>query len=122
MITGPAETVRRARKLRSEMSLPETLLWREPRKRPDGLKFRRQHPAVAYVLDFYCAVAKLAIEVDGWAHDCGAVVRRGAAKSHFLRAQGVATTRIPASAVLAEVEPVVLRIVEICRRRVPKRY
>jgi hypothetical protein len=47
------------------MSLPEGLLWRELRKRPSGLKFRRQHPAGIYVLDFYCAAARLAIEVDG---------------------------------------------------------
>jgi len=25
------------------MTLPEVLLWRELRKRPQGLKFRRQH-------------------------------------------------------------------------------
>jgi hypothetical protein len=33
VITGPGDTVKRARKLRSEMSLPETILWRELRKR-----------------------------------------------------------------------------------------
>ncbi|MGB5779902.1 MAG: DUF559 domain-containing protein, partial [Allopontixanthobacter sediminis] len=44
MITGPTQTVKRARKLRSEMSLPEVLIWREMRKRPGNLKFRRQHP------------------------------------------------------------------------------
>ncbi|MDZ4308027.1 endonuclease domain-containing protein, partial [Allopontixanthobacter sp.] len=68
MITGPTQTVKRARKLRSEMSLPEVLLWREMRKRPTGLKFRRQHPAGIYILDFFCAKAKLAIEIDGFAH------------------------------------------------------
>mgnify|MGYP004088811133 CR=1 FL=1 len=34
VITGPRQSVKRARKLRSEMSLPETLLWTELRKRP----------------------------------------------------------------------------------------
>ena len=59
MITGPRETMKRARKLRSEMSLPEGLLWRELRKRSGGFKFRRQHPAGIYVLDFYCAAVRL---------------------------------------------------------------
>ena len=69
MITGTKATVKLARKLRSEMSLPEVLLWRELRLRPGGYKFRRQHPAGPYVLDFYCAALGLAIEVDGMAHD-----------------------------------------------------
>ena len=69
MITGPRDIVKRARTLRSEMTLPEGVLWRELRKRPKGLKFRRQHPAGIYVLDFYCAAARLAVEVDGAVHD-----------------------------------------------------
>jgi hypothetical protein len=33
VITGPREVVKRAKKLRSELSLPEGLLWQELRKR-----------------------------------------------------------------------------------------
>jgi very-short-patch-repair endonuclease len=117
VITGPRETVKRARKLRSEMSLPEAMLWRELRKRPDGLKFRRQHPAGVYVLDFYCAAARLAIEVDGFAHDGENAARSDAARSHFLRSQGVATLRVPARAVLGDLEAAVARIVQVCRQR-----
>ena len=117
MITGPRNTVKLARKLRSEMSLPEVLLWRELRKRPDGFKFRRQHPAGRYIVDFYCAAAKLAIEVDGLAHDGGPAVNRDRRRSDWLRAQGIATTRIPARIVLEDIEAVVVRIVEICEER-----
>jgi very-short-patch-repair endonuclease len=53
------------------MTLPEVLLWRELRKRPDGLKFRRQQAANSYVTDFYCHSARLAVEVDGEAHNRG---------------------------------------------------
>ena len=115
MITGHRQTVKLARKLRSEMSLPEKLLWQELRKRPAQLKFRRQHPAGDYVLDFFCAKAKLAIEVDGQSHDRGEAARRDANRSAFLRSRGIATTRIPAKAVLEDIEPVVMRLVEICR-------
>ena len=62
----PAGTVRRAKKLRRKMSLPEVLLWRELRRSPDGFHFRKQHGAGNYILDFFCARANLAIEVDGW--------------------------------------------------------
>ena len=118
MITGPVDTVKRARKLRSEMSLPESILWRELRKRPGGFKFRRQHSAGFYVVDFYCAAAKLAIEIDGFAHDSGPAVARDQRRSEWLRSQGIATTRIPARLVLDDLEAVVVRIVEICRERV----
>ena len=118
MITGPREAVKRARTLRSEMSLPEAMLWCELRKRPQGLKFRRQHPAAVYVLDFYCAAARLAIEVDGFAHDSERAAKADAARSHFLRSQRVATLRLPARAVLDNLEGAVARIIEVCRTRV----
>ncbi|OYW44025.1 MAG: hypothetical protein B7Z08_04000 [Sphingomonadales bacterium 32-68-7] len=117
MITGPVRSVKLARKLRSEMSLPETILWRELRKRPGGFKFRRQHPASGFVLDFYCAAVRLAIEIDGSGHDSGAAVQADANRSHFLRSHGVATTRVPARVVLDNLEGVVKRIVEICEDR-----
>ena len=109
MITGPRQTVKRARELRSEMSLPEALLWTELRKRPGDFKFRRQHAAGEYVLDFYCAKAKLAVEVDGMAHDNKDAAIRDANRSVFLRSRGIATTRIPANLILANIEPVVTR-------------
>ncbi len=117
MITGPIDTVKRARQLRSEMSLSETILWRELRKRPGGLKFRRQHPAGIYVLDFYCAAARLAIEVDGWAHDSIRAAQADAARGHFLRSQHVATLRVPAKVVLEDLEGAVVRIIEVCGER-----
>jgi very-short-patch-repair endonuclease len=120
VITGPRDVVKRARKLRSEMTLPEGLLWRELRKRPLGLKFRRQHPAGIYVLDFYCAVARLAIEVDGSAHDGAAPVKADTRRSEFLRSQKVATVRVPALAILNDTNAAVGRIVEICSARIER--
>jgi very-short-patch-repair endonuclease len=120
LINGPRDTVKRARKLRSEMTLPEGLLWRELRKRPAGLKFRRQHPAGIYVLDFYCAAARLAIEVDGSAHDGAHAARADARRSEFLRSQKVATLRVPAVVILNEIDIAVGRIVEVCKERIER--
>ena len=107
-----------ARGLRRAMTLPEVLLWRELRQRPGGFKFRHQHGAGPYVLDFYCVEAGLAIEVDGRAHDSASAAARDALRSRYLRARGVATTRIAATLVLSEMEAVVQRIVQICHERV----
>ena len=63
-------SVSRARILRRALTPPEARLWVHLRRRAlDGLKFRRQHPAGVYVLDFYCAEAMLAVEVDGESHE-----------------------------------------------------
>ena len=118
VIAGPKDTLIRVRQLRNDMSLPEVMLWKEMRKRPDGLKFRRQHPAGKYILDFYCAAARLAIEIDGWGHDSADAGTRDAARSAFLRSQGIATLRVPASVVLGELDLAVARIVEVCLGRV----
>ena len=37
-------TVAKARTLRRAMAKPEAALWQILRERPDGTKFRRQHP------------------------------------------------------------------------------
>jgi hypothetical protein len=67
---APTLTFKQARKLRRDMSLPEVILWEHLRRGGlSGMHFRRQHPAGPYVLDFYCAASRLAIEVDGAAHD-----------------------------------------------------
>jgi len=34
----------------------------------DGRKFRRQHSVGSYILDFYCASERLAVELDGARH------------------------------------------------------
>ena len=117
MITGPTDTIKRARKLCSAMSLPEVVLWRELRKRPGGFKFRRQHPSGVYVLDFFCAAVRLAIEIDGFAHDNEVAAKRDERRSHFLKSQHVATLRIPAKVVLEEIGVGVTRIVEVCGQR-----
>ena len=41
--TKQERNVSKARKLRKEMSLPELLLWRLLRTKPERAKFRRQH-------------------------------------------------------------------------------
>jgi very-short-patch-repair endonuclease len=52
------------------MTPAEHVLWQALRGgATDGLRFRKQHPVGRFVLDFYCAARKLAVEVDGGIHD-----------------------------------------------------
>jgi very-short-patch-repair endonuclease len=119
MLTGPGRTAAKARKLRKTMSLPEVLLWRELRKRPAGLKFRRQHPAGEFILDFACLEARLAVEIDGESHDRSGNPAYDAARDDWLMAQGFRTLRIPAREVLGKLEAVVRFIVHEARRCQP---
>ena len=117
VINAPKDTLLRARELRAAMSLPETMLWKQLRRRPGGFKFRRQHPAGHYILDFYCAAVRLAIEVDGWGHDSPDAHKKDQARSAHLRSQQIATLRVPAKVMLEKIELAVARIVEVCEER-----
>ncbi len=110
-LTGPRSTVLRSRRLRRELSLPEVILWRALRTRPNGLKFRKQHPAGVYILDFYCAAAKLAVEVDGAHHGLERQAVKDSARDQWPASWNVRTLRIPATAILDDVAAVVAHIV-----------
>jgi very-short-patch-repair endonuclease len=59
-----------AKRLRREMTPAERRLWAAIRRNAiDGFHFRRQQVIEGYVVDFYCASAKLAIELDGGVHE-----------------------------------------------------
>lgn len=59
----------RAREMRRAMTPAERKLWSQLRlKQGDGAHFRRQHAVGPYIVDFFCAKAKLVIEVDGDSH------------------------------------------------------
>jgi very-short-patch-repair endonuclease len=109
-LTGTKEIKLRARTLRLAMSLPERLLWQALRKKQTELRFRRQHPAGPFVLDFYCDSAKLCVEVDGSQHDF--VAKRDVARDRWLEGQGVRTIRVTAKDVLENLEGVVAYIRE----------
>src|SRR5216683_5986126 len=65
---GPTRLMR-ARGMRRTPTRSEGRVWVWLRdRRFEGYKFRRQHSIGGYVLDFYCAALRLAIEVDGEHH------------------------------------------------------
>lgn len=43
-----------AERLRRNMTDSEKKLWGFLKQKPNGFKFRRQHPFGIYILDFYC--------------------------------------------------------------------
>ena len=109
------KTVLKARQLRKAMSKPEVMLWQQLRKKPSGIRFRRQHPIGPYILDFYCPSAKLAFEVDGMAHAVGTRPEHDSRREWALSKEGVEIIRISAQEVLHDAEDVADRILRYVR-------
>jgi ATP-dependent DNA helicase RecQ len=69
MSANPKRT-QTSRDLRRRMNGAEWKLWKALRNLDAGdLRFRRQHPIGPFFVDFYCAKAGLALELDGTSHD-----------------------------------------------------
>jgi very-short-patch-repair endonuclease len=97
------------------MSPAEKLLWWALKQRPGGYRFRKQCPQGPFSLDFACLSARLAIEVDGEAHDRGDRPERDGARDTYLQELGFRTMRIPADEVFKNLEGVVLGVADVCR-------
>jgi very-short-patch-repair endonuclease len=82
--------------------------------RPANFKFRRQHPAGPYVIDFYCAMEKLGIEIDGIAHEMGNNPARDERRDLWLRERGYRILRISASELRTNAEGVIQHILYAC--------
>ena len=86
--------IKRARHLRRASSRVAKLVWTWLRdRRFHGWKFRREHPIGPYSLDFYCAEARLAIELDGFQHYAPEARCHDEKRDAFLRAKGIETLR-----------------------------
>ncbi len=106
-----------AKRLRRESTPPERVLWSRLRNRKlGGLKFRRQQSIGAYVADFYCAEAKLVVELDSGMHDRARDERRDA----WMRGEEIETFRVQARELRANEEGVLNTILRVARERVGK--
>ena len=77
-----------ARRLRRDMTYAERKLWALLRQRPEGLKFRRQHPIGHYVADFACPEIGLIIELDGGQHNLPTHQLRDQNRTDWLEGHG----------------------------------
>jgi very-short-patch-repair endonuclease len=106
-VRAPSQTIANPRRLRGNLSPPEARLWGRLRERAPGTPvFRRQHPIGPYVLDFYCAKARLAVEVDGMSHDVAHRPQRDAQKDAWLRERSITVLRVPAIDVIRRIDEV----------------
>ncbi len=102
-----------ARLLRQRQTPAEHRLWAMLQNRQLlGYKFRRQHPIGPYVTDFYCAEAKLIIEVDGDIHAYGKQIQHDAERTQYLTTEGYRVIRFTNDEVLQNLNAVAEIILE----------
>jgi very-short-patch-repair endonuclease len=107
-----------ARELRQPQTPAEVKLWSRLRNRQlDDLKIRRQHPIDRFIIDFYCAEAKLCIEVDGDSH--ADQIEYDQARTAYLNERGYTVIRFTNREVWQQFDAVLQRIADECRRLIP---
>lgn len=87
-----------AQALRRNMTKEERRLWYDA-LRGYSPRFTRQHPLGDYIVDFYCAAAHLAVELDGGQHYEAENAERDAERTRQLAQLGIAVIRFPNNAV-----------------------
>ena len=83
----------RAQKLRKNMTKEERRLWYEY-LHDYPCRFRRQVTFGNYIVDFYCAAAKLAVELDGSQHCEPSELLYDERKTAYLNSLGICVLRI----------------------------
>jgi len=82
------------RRLRRDQTTEEKQLWRALRAgRFAGFKFRRQHPVGQYALDFFCPLARVSIEFDGFSHGLPQQIAHDIGREKFLEERGIEELR-----------------------------
>ncbi len=113
-----AEKVAFAKTLRRNMTPEERLLWSRLRRSVvEGIHFHRQQVIGGFIVDFDCAAARLAIELDGPIHDGQMELDRE--RDHALAQMGIGTLRIRNEELAEDFEAVVSKIAAACRRPNP---
>jgi very-short-patch-repair endonuclease len=114
-------TFKRAKRMRKALTPQELGLWLRLKDRQlGGFKFRRQHPIGPYILDFYCAEARLAVEIDGEVHATPDQAAHDARRDAYFLEIGIETLRL-STETLKNPGVAAERVLEVLRRNAPHR-
>jgi very-short-patch-repair endonuclease len=112
---------RLAKNLRSSQSTPETLLWKVLRDRRINVKFRRQVPIGAFIMDFVCMRQRLIVELDGPHHETVEQKISDARRELWLKQQAFRVLRITTDEMMGDSELATQKIIAALALPAPKR-
>jgi phosphoribosylanthranilate isomerase len=102
-----------AKQLRLNPTDAEIFLWEQlSTKKIKGIRFKRQHPILYFIADFYCHQSKLVIEVDGGYHKIPSQYEYDCNRDSELKELGLKVIRFTNEEVLFDIENVLKRITE----------
>jgi len=105
-----------ARRLRSNMTDAEQLLWRHLRRKQIlGVQFYRQKPIGLFIVDFYAPALALVIELDGGQYFEPDAMKYDRQRDEYLRQQGLCVMRFDNLQVMKETESVLNIIYEFAK-------
>ena len=95
------------RELRKNMTPAEVALWQQLKAgRLNGTHWRRQYSVNRYILDFYCPIYKLCIELDGQEHYTMQGDTRDFDRTIFLNSIGIEVIRFENKEIWENIEQV----------------
>jgi very-short-patch-repair endonuclease len=101
--------------LRNNPTESEKILWQWLRKKKIlGYKFRRQYGIDAFIVDFYCPRAKLAIEIDGEIHKSREVVLDDRKRQEYIEQFGITFLRFTN----AEIENDIRQVISLIEQKI----
>ena len=107
-----------ARELRNNPTEAESFLW-DHLHNIKGIRFKRQHPILYFIADFYCHKAKLIIEVDGGYHTIPEQYEYDKNRDTDLEELGLKVIRFTNEQVLFEIENTLYIIEKEIKERTP---
>jgi very-short-patch-repair endonuclease len=111
MLTYNSRLAGLSRELRKNMTDAERHLWSRLRMRQvGGFQFYRQRIIGDYIVDFFCARAKLVVEVDGVRHGFGEKKAADEDRDNYMKSKGLKVVRFNDIEVLRNIEGVIERI------------
>ncbi len=105
-----------AKKLRRNMTEAEKSLWFNFLRNHD-VRFRRQKVITSYIADFYCAKAKLVIEIDGNHHKIKANNDRDKFRTNYIGALDIKVIRFSNDEIIEAFNVVCNKINKILNER-----
>ncbi len=107
-------------RLRNSTTSAEAILWTCLQQRKlFGRKFRRQFGIGRYIVDFYCAECRVAIELDGAPHFAANAEEHETRRTTYLRQRGIRIIRFENRAIHQDIELVLETIRENLRQTIP---
>jgi cyclase len=112
-----------AKKLRNNQTDAEIYMWNYLSKiQINGVRFKRQHPILYFISDFYCHKVKLVIEIDGGYHNIPEQYQYDKNRDSELEGLGLKVIRFTNEQVIFEIEKtlkeienvILIRLANVC--------